>query len=71
VVDDPDGEQELFMAAWCAHPDLISDEKIMAVPEKEEHDGGPPLFLKPWEMIHSEVPAMRYLVRLRIIEYQD
>jgi hypothetical protein len=44
----------------------------MAVPEKEEeHDGGPLLFLRPWEMIHSEVPAMRYLVRLRIVEYQD
>jgi hypothetical protein len=61
------------VAAWCAHPDLIPDEKIMAVPEKEEeeHDGGPLLFLRPWEMIHSEVPAMRYLVRLRIVEYQD
>ena len=42
---DPDDERELFMASWCAHPDLVPDEIIMAVPEpEEEHDGGPPLF---------------------------
>lgn len=29
--------------AWCAHPDLIPDEKILTIPEpEEEHDGGPP-----------------------------
>jgi len=39
---DPDDDRELFVAAWCAHPNLIPDEKIMAVPEpQEEHDGGP------------------------------
>jgi hypothetical protein len=44
----------------------------MAVLEpKEEHDGGPPLFLCPWEIIHDEVPAQRYLVRLCLIEFQD
>lgn len=69
---DPDDERELFIAAWCAHPDLVLDEKIMAVPElEEEHDGGSPLFLRPHEIIHDEVPALRYLVRLRLIEFQD
>ena len=44
----------------------------MAVPEpEEEHDGGSPLYLRPHEIIHDEVPALRYLVRLRIIEFQD
>ncbi|CAD6234888.1 unnamed protein product [Miscanthus lutarioriparius] len=52
---DPDDESELFVAAWCAHPDLIPDEMIMAVPEPEEHDGGPPLFLRPHEIIHDEI----------------
>ena len=60
------------MAAWCAHPDLIPDEKIMAVPEPdEEHGGGPPLYLRPHDIIYDEVPALRYWVRLRIIEFQD
>ena len=72
AVADPDDDCELFVAAWCAHPDLVPDDKIMAVPEpEEEHDGGPPLFLRPHEIIHDEVPALRYLVRLRLIEYQD
>ncbi|CAD6336234.1 unnamed protein product [Miscanthus lutarioriparius] len=69
---DPDDERELFVAAWCAHPDLVPDEMIMAVPElEEEHDGGSLLYLRPHEIIHDEVPALRYLVRLRIIEFQD
>jgi hypothetical protein len=68
AVVDPEDERELFVEAWCAHPDLVTDEKIMAVPEPEvEHDGG----LRPHEIIHDEVPALRYLVQLRLIEYQD
>lgn len=51
---DPDDERELFVAAWCAHPNLVPEEKIMAVPEpEEEHDGGPPLFLQSHEIIHN------------------
>ncbi|CAD6338683.1 unnamed protein product [Miscanthus lutarioriparius] len=69
---DPDDERELFVAAWCAHHDLVLDEMIMAVPEpEEEHDGSSPLYLRPHEIIHDKVPALRYLVRLRIIEFQD
>lgn len=71
ALSDSDDERELFVAAWCAHPDLIPDEKIMAVLEpEEEHDGGPPLFLRLHEIIH-EVPALRYWVHLRIVEFQD
>lgn len=69
---DPDDERELFVAAWCVHPDLVPDEVIMAVPEPdEEHDGGPPLFLRPEEIIHDELPSLRYLVRLRLVQFQD
>lgn len=69
---DPNDERELFVEAWCAHPDIIPDENIMAVPEpEEEHDGGSPLYLRPHEIIHDEVPMLRYLVRLRLVEFQD
>jgi hypothetical protein len=62
---DPDDEQEMFVAAWCAHPNLIPDEMIIAMPEsKDEHDGGSPLYLRPHEIIHDEVPALRYLIRI-------
>jgi hypothetical protein len=72
AVADPDSERELFVSTWCVHPDLIPDEMIMAIPEPEaEHDGSSPLYLRPWEVIHTEVPALRYLVRLRLIEFQD
>jgi hypothetical protein len=68
----PNDKRELFVASWCAHPDLIPNEKIMAVLEpEEEHDGSPPLYLCPWEVIHDEVLALRYLIRLRLIEFQD
>jgi hypothetical protein len=70
AISDPDDKRELFIASWCAHPDLVPDEVIMAVPEpEEEHDGGPPLFLRPHNIIHTKVPALRYLVRIRLIEF--
>jgi hypothetical protein len=44
----------------------------MAVPEpEEEHNGGSPLYLRPHEIIHDEVPTLRYLVRIQIVEFQD
>lgn len=49
-----------FVAAWCAHPDLVPDEMIMAILKPEEHDGRLPLFLRPHEIImmrslHSDI----------------
>jgi hypothetical protein len=42
----------------------------MVVPElEEEHDGGPPLFLTPHGIIHDEVPTLRYLVHIRLLEF--
>lgn len=70
AADDPDDECELFVAVWCAHPDLIPDEKILAILEpEEEHDAGPPLFLRPWEIIHSELSTLQYLVPMRLVEF--
>lgn len=63
---------EFFVSSWCAHPDLVPDEVIMVVPEPErEQDGGLPLYLRPHEITHDDVPALRYLVRIRLIEFQD
>lgn len=59
AVVDPDDEREVFVVAWCAHPDLVPDEMMAAIPEpNEEHDGGPPLFLRPHEIIHDDLPAL-------------
>lgn len=72
ALTDPDDEREFFVSTWCAHPDLVPDEIIMAVLEPEEEpDGGSPLYLRLHEIIHDDMPALRYLVRIRIIEFQD
>lgn len=70
ALDDPKDDREFFVAAWCIHPRLISEEKIIAVPKPEVHDPAG-LFLRPHEIIHAHLPTLRYLVRLRIIEFQD
>ena len=44
----------------------------MAISElEEEHDGGSPLYPRPHEIIHDEVPMLCYLVHIRLIEFQD
>jgi len=57
-----DDDHELFVAAWCIHPKLVPNEKIMAIPE--------PVFLGEHEGM-TEPPALRYLVRCRVVEFQD
>lgn len=72
VVDDPDDERELFVAAWCAHLDLILYKIIIAIPEPEpKHDGGSPPYPHPWEIIHDEVLMRRYFVQICLVEFQD
>lgn len=57
-----DDDHKLFVAAWCIHPRLVPDERIMAILE--------PLFLGALEDM-TELPALRYLVRCRVVEFQD
>jgi hypothetical protein len=72
ALSDPVDERKLFVSTWCTHPDLVPNEIIMAVLEpEEEHNGGSPLYLRLHEIIHDEVPALRYLVHIRIVEFQD
>jgi hypothetical protein len=54
------------------HLDLVPNEVIMAILEPErEHDGRSPLYLRPHEIIHDDVLALRYLVWIWLIEFQD
>ncbi|CAD6230352.1 unnamed protein product [Miscanthus lutarioriparius] len=53
--------REFFVAAWCIHPRFIPQQKIIVVP----------LYLREHEVIRSELPALRYLVRIRVVESQD
>lgn len=54
--DDP----ELFATAWCVHPDLIPDEKLVVVPEPEVHNTYGVLHLRPHEIIGTELSLLRY-----------
>lgn len=54
VEDDDDG-REIVAGAWCIHPDLVPDEKILVIPERRPpHVVEPPLFLREHELIHSD-----------------
>lgn len=69
---DADDPREIFVAAWCIHPTLIPEQKIVVIPEPTPpHDPHGCLFLREHEVIHPNLPAMRYLARLRVVEFQD
>lgn len=66
-----DDARELFVAAWCLHPLLVPEQKLLVIPEPPEpHDPGN-LFLREHEIIHSRLPILNYLARMRVVEYQD
>lgn len=57
---------------WCIHPRSIPQHKIIAIPELEvPFVVESPLYLHEHELIRSELPAVRYLVRIRVVEVQD
>jgi hypothetical protein len=62
--DNPDDDdREYFVTAWCWHPRFIPDEQITFIPE--------PRLPGACEAARSELPGLRYLVRLRVVAYQD
>ncbi|CAD6262680.1 unnamed protein product [Miscanthus lutarioriparius] len=67
----PDDDREFFVAAWCLHPRFIPDEKIIFIPKPNVRIPGDALYVHADEIIHDKLPGLRYLVRLRIVEYQD
>jgi hypothetical protein len=61
--------RKYFVAAWCIHPRFIPQQKIIAIPESEvPFVVEPPLYLREYELIRSELPALRHLVRVRVVE---
>lgn len=64
--------RKYFVAAWCIHPRFIPQQKIIAIPESEvPFVVEPPLYLREHELIRSELPALRHLVRVRVVEVHD
>ncbi|CAL5033832.1 unnamed protein product [Urochloa decumbens] len=59
------------VAAWAAHPDLIPEEVVVIVPEKEAPFSPGNLFLRPEELIHSSKSTLRYRVSIEVREVQD
>lgn len=55
----------------CCCETFYVNEMIITVPEPEVHDHCGFLFLRPEEVFHANLPALYYLVRVRIIEFQD
>jgi hypothetical protein len=63
-----DDLREYQVTAWCVHPNFIPLEKVIAVLELELPVAEPPLYIREHEVMHSELPMLRYLVEIRIIE---
>ena len=58
-----DDDREFFVTAWCLHPRFIPDEQVVFIPE--------PRILSPVEATLTVLPGLRYLVRLRLVAFQD
>lgn len=58
-----DDDREFFVMAWCWHPRFIPDEQITFIPELRIPGA--------CEALRSELPGLRYLVRLCVVAYQD
>ena len=66
-VEDDDA-RELFVAAWCLHPLLVPEQKLLVIPEPLEPHDPSILFLREHEIIHSHLPILHYLARMRVAE---
>jgi len=58
-------------AVWCSDPDQIPNEVIIRIPERIPDLGNNVLFLRPEEIIHHDLPVLRYKVEVKILEIQD
>lgn len=65
-----DDDREFFVKAWCRHPRFIPDEEIIFISEPRVYAGSM-LGLRPEDIVHRDLPGQHYLVRLRIVEFQD
>ena len=58
--------KRFFVGAWCIHPDLVPQVKMMFINEPPEPYVESGLFLRPHEIIHSKHDGV---VRLQIYRY--
>ena len=56
---------------WCTHPDLIPNVSFLQIPEHRDPNAGAELFLRPEEIIHHDLPLLKYRVEIEILEFQD
>ncbi|KAG2551549.1 hypothetical protein PVAP13_9KG377132 [Panicum virgatum] len=66
-----DNRKKFFVCAWCIHPDLVPQEKVIFIQEPSEQYVETGLFLRPHEIIHSKHDGLWYRVQIRIVEIQD
>ena len=59
------------LLAWTLDPNSIPTGKMLSIPEPREPVGGPPLFLRPEEMMYSSAPTLHYAIEIDILEIQD
>jgi hypothetical protein len=64
-------DREFFVATWCLDPRFIPEEKTIFVPEPNVRVPGNALFLDADEIVLNKLPGLRYLVQIRVVEYQD
>lgn len=57
----PEDDREFFVSAWRWHPNLIQEERIIFIPEPHI----------PGVVMDDRLPGLRYLVRVRLVAYQD
>lgn len=58
-----DDGREFFVTAWCANPQFIPDEEVLFVPE--------PRLMTPEVAASTVLTGLRYLVRIRLVAFQD
>lgn len=66
-----DDDREFYVAAWCMDPRFVPEEKIIFIPEPDVLLPGGALFLRAEDIVHDSLPGLQYLVRIRIVEFQD
>ena len=66
-----DDKKTFFVCAWCIHPDLVPQEKVIFIQEPPEQYVESGLLLRPHEIIHSKHDGLWYRVDIRIVEVQD
>lgn len=66
-----DDDREFFVSAWCMDPRFVPDEQIIFIHEPVHRIPGTVLCLRADEEVIDGLPGLNYLVRIRIVEFQD